>query len=96
MKTVSKTELKKRLSLDIQNAKFASYRDEKPFTLGDVNANGEVEKYDYILVKRAVMKTVELNNVQTLSADVNGKDGVEKFDYILIKRHVMKTFTIKN
>lgn len=94
LKAVSKTELKKRLLLDIQNAKFASYRDEKPFTLGDVNANGEVEKYDYILVKRAVMKTVELNNVQTLSADVNGKDGVEKFDYILIKRHVMKTFTI--
>ena len=94
LSAVSNPDLQKRLMLDIQNAKFAAYRDEKPFTLGDVNANGEVEKYDYILVKRAVMKTVELNNVQTLSADVNGKDGVEKYDYILIKRHVMKTFTI--
>ena len=94
LKAVSKTDLKNRLKLDIQNAKFASFRDEKPFTLGDVNANGEIEKYDYILVKRAVMKTVELNNVQSLSADVNGNGEVEKYDYILIKRHVMKTYAI--
>ena len=40
------------------------------------------------------MKTVELNNVQSLSADVNGNGEVEKYDYILIKRHVMKTYAI--
>ena len=64
------------------------------YTLGDLNANGEIEKYDYIAVKRAVMGTLALNDVQKLAADVNGKDGVEKYDYILIKRHVMGTFTI--
>ncbi len=94
LKAVSKTDLKNRLMLDIQNAKFACYRDENPFILGDVNNDGTIDKYDYILVKRAVMKTIELNNVQSLSADVNGKDGVEKYDYIIIKRHVMKTITI--
>ncbi len=62
--------------------------------LGDVNGNGEVEKYDYILVKRAVMKTVELDEGQLALADVNGNDEVEKYDYILIKRHCMKTYTI--
>ncbi len=94
LKSVSKTELKNRLMLDIQTAKFASYRDEKPFALGDVNSNGEIEKYDYILIKRAVMKTIELNGAQSLSGDVNENGEVEKYDYILIKRHVMKTFTI--
>ena len=65
------------------------------YTLGDVNDNGEIEKYDYIAVKRAVMNTLTLSDVQKLAADVNGKDGVEKYDYILIKRHVMKTYTIQ-
>ena len=64
------------------------------FTLGDVNDNGEIEKYDYIAVKRAVMGTLALNDVQKLAADINGKDGVEKYDYILIKRHVMGTYKI--
>ena len=30
---------------------------EPEILLGDVNGNGEVEKYDYILIKRHVMKT---------------------------------------
>ena len=93
--TLGNGPLKERLTLDLKNARLAAMRDEKPtYLLGDVNGNGEIEKYDYILVKRAVMKTVELSNMQTLAADVNGKDGVEKYDYILIKRHVMKTITI--
>ncbi len=65
------------------------------YILGDVNNNGKIEKYDYILVKRAVMKTVTLDETQLVAANVNGKDGVEKYDYILIKRHVMKTYTIE-
>ena len=64
------------------------------YLLGDVNKNGEIEKYDYIAVKRAVMGTLELDETQQKAADVNSKDGVEKYDYILIKRHVMGTFTI--
>ncbi len=63
--------------------------------LGDVNGNGKIEKYDYILVKRAVMNTVTLDEVKLASADVNKNGKVEKYDYILIKRHVMNTFVIK-
>ena len=60
----------------------------------DTVAHCEREKYDYILVKRAVMGTITLSDTQKAAADVNKKDGVEKYDYILIKRHVMGTFTI--
>ncbi len=64
------------------------------YVIGDVNGNGDVEKYDYIAVKRAVMGTLSLDETQQKAADVNGASGVEKYDYILIKRHVMGTFTI--
>ncbi|MBR5285900.1 MAG: discoidin domain-containing protein [Clostridia bacterium] len=64
------------------------------YMVGDINNNGEIEKYDYILVKRSVMGTVTLDDLQKAAADVNGKDGVEKYDYILIKRHVMGTYKI--
>ncbi len=77
-----------------------AYEGDKPvipapdYTLGDVNGKDGIEKYDYILVKRAVMGTIALSDVQELAADVNKKDGVEKYDYILVKRHVMGTYTI--
>ncbi len=79
---------------------FACYYDENykapsELTLGDVNSDGDIDKYDYILVKRAVMGTIDLDETQLLAADVNKKDGVEKYDYILIKRHVMGTYTIE-
>ncbi len=64
------------------------------FTPGDINDDGEIEKFDYILAKRAVMKTFTLDDVQSLAADVNNDGNVDKFDYILIKRHVMGTYKI--
>lgn len=92
---LSDSALRTRLLLDVKNARFAVLRDSALFKLGDVNGNGEIEKYDYILVKRAVLKTVDLSGAQTLAADVNSSGDVEKYDYILIKRHVLKTYTIK-
>ena len=68
---------------------------EPEYILGDVNKNGEIEKYDYIAVKRAVMGTLDLDEAQQKAADVNKKDGVEKYDYILVKRHVMGTYKIE-
>ena len=66
--------------------------DEKP--LGDVNLNGEVEKYDYILVKRIVLGTLTPNGEQTANADANQNGEVEKYDYILIKRVYFGTFKL--
>ena len=58
-------------------------------TRGDVNSNGKIEKYDYILVKRAIINTIELNEAQQEAADVNENGSVEKYDYIVIKRLCM-------
>ena len=64
--------------------------------LGDINGNEKIDKYDYILVKRLVMGTVEIERNLLAAADVNGKNGVEMYDYILIKRHVMGTYVIED
>jgi hypothetical protein len=63
--------------------------------LGDVNYDGTVDKYDYILIKRAVMETYTLNDAQVLTADIDKNGAVDKFDYILLKRAVMGTYTIE-
>ncbi len=59
---------------------------------GDVAANGIVDKYDYIAVKRCYMKTVTLSGASLEAA--KREDKVTVYDYIAIKRHVMKTADI--
>ena len=59
---------------------------------GDVSVNGIVDKYDYIAVKRAYMKTVTLSGAYLEAA--KKEDVVTVYDYIAIKRHVMKTADI--
>jgi hypothetical protein len=61
---------------------------------GDLNANGEIDKFDYILIKRSCMNALSLTDEQISRGDVNNNGEIDKFDYILVKRHVMGTFTI--
>ncbi len=61
---------------------------------GDLNANGGIDKFDYLLIKRSCMNTISLTDEQKLRGDVNGNGDIDKFDYILVKRHVMSTYTI--
>ena len=61
---------------------------------GDLNANGEIDKFDYIIIKRSCMNTLSLTDEQILRGDVNNDGKIDKFDYILVKRHIMGTYTI--
>ena len=62
--------------------------------LGDVNYDGAINQYDYILVKRHYFGTRILTDDEMTRADVNGDGAVNQYDYILIKRHYFGTFTI--
>lgn len=64
--------------------------------MGDLNGNGEVEKYDYILAKRAILGTATLDDIQAYASDVNKNGETDKYDYILIKRDIMGTYDIKD
>ena len=62
--------------------------------LGDANSDGNIDKYDYIAVKRDIFGTLKLDDFQRIAADVNKNGETEKFDYILIKRDILGTYEI--
>ncbi len=64
------------------------------YTLGDVNADGAINQYDYILVKRHYFGTRILSETEMLPADVNTDTLVDQYDYILICRHYFGTYEI--
>ena len=62
--------------------------------LGDVFADGVIDQYDYIMVKRAYFGTVELDDVMMFAADVDGDGEILTYDYIAVKRHYFDTLDI--
>lgn len=62
--------------------------------LGDVNDDGAINQYDYILVKRHYFGTRYLSDDELTRADVNSDGNVNQYDYILIKRHYFGTYVI--
>ena len=62
--------------------------------LGDVNADGSVDQYDYILVKRHYFETRMLTDAEFVRGDVNRDNKVDQYDYILIARHYFGTYVI--
>jgi len=63
--------------------------------LGNIDGDGDVDASDYILVKRAVLKTYALTEEQKASADINKDNDVDATDYVLVKRIVLGTYTVK-
>ena len=59
---------------------------------GDVDADGDVDAVDYMMLKRAVLRTFKLTVRGELCADANGDGAVNSLDYMLVKRHVLGTF----
>ena len=68
---------------------IAIYFGLEPFIKGDVNQNGKLDIYDAILIKRAIMDTVKLSDLQLGLADVNSDGKVNTYDYITLKKKLM-------
>ena len=64
--------------------------------IGDVNNDGKIDQYDYILVKRHYFETRKLTDDELSRADVNKDKKVDQYDYILICRHYFGTYKISN
>lgn len=68
--------------------------------LGDVNGNGQVDAFDYALIKRHYLESFTLTDIQLLAANVTSSDdatgvnGIGSYDYLFIKRHVLETYNI--
>ncbi len=61
---------------------------------GDLNGDSKIDSFDYIRIKRSILKTYTLSDDEIVISDINDDTVVNQFDYILVKRHVMKTYTI--
>ena len=67
---------------------------EPEIKLGDVNNDGTIDQFDYILVKRHYFETRLLTDDELLRADVNIDGVIDQFDYILISRHYFGSYVI--
>ncbi|MBO4452672.1 MAG: dockerin type I repeat-containing protein [Clostridia bacterium] len=62
--------------------------------MGDVDGSGIVDVTDYLMVKRHVLGTYELSDVQFLAADVDFSGTIDSRDYLMIKRNVLGTYDL--
>ena len=63
--------------------------------LGDVNNDGKIDQYDYVLVKRHHFDTRTLTEDEATRADANKDGKVDTYDYLLIARHYFVTYVIE-
>lgn len=62
--------------------------------IGDVDGNGKIGPFDYMLTKRYVLKKTTLDAAQLKAADIDGNGKVNAKDYALLKMHVLGKYTI--
>ncbi len=75
-------------------ATYEKLAEEKPLSLGDVDGNGEIDQFDYLLIKRFYFNTYDLTEEEQKRADVNADNTVDQFDYMIIKRIYFNTYTV--
>jgi len=68
--------------------------DETKPTLGNIDGDEDVDASDYILIKRAVLKTYNLTEEQRIVADIDKDGDVDATDYVLVKRIVLGTYKV--
>ena len=56
---------------------------------GDVDGDGIVRSNDYILIRKHILKIIELSGNQRVRADVNGDGIVSSLDYIAIRKIII-------
>ena len=61
---------------------------------GDVDRNGIVESKDYLMIKRAVLRTYTLLESELTAADASGDGDVTAVDYLMVKRDVLQNYFI--
>ena len=85
-----------RIDISVDTVVVAMWKDvETVKMLGDVNADGKIDQYDYLLVKRDHFGTRKLSTDEKKRADVNKDGKVDTYDYLLIARHYFGTYVIK-
>ena len=59
---------------------------------GDLNGDGAINPADYIIVRKALLKTTELDEIQTIAAIGPKASKVTATTYIQIRQHILGTY----
>ena len=62
--------------------------------MGDINGDGELTSSDYIAVKRAYLRTLDLSTISLEAAGVKAGDEIRAVNYIMIKRAYFNTYNM--
>ncbi len=63
-------------------------------SLGDINADNNVDSTDYALLKRHILGTSSLTGKALQNADTNGDGDANSTDYALIKKYILGLITV--
>ncbi|ODM26686.1 pectin esterase [Clostridium sp. Bc-iso-3] len=66
---------------------------QKSIIYGDLNGNGTVDSTDYTLLKRYILKQINLPQDKIEAADLNRNGSVDSIDYSILKRFLLKIIT---
>lgn len=56
---------------------------------GDTNGNGYIDIGDYMMIRRNILSTYELNGAYRKAADVSGDGALSASDYVAVKRYFL-------
>lgn len=59
------------------------------FPKGDVNGDGKVSAFDYILIRNHIMGSQKLKGDELYRADVDGNGKISAYDYVLVRNIIM-------
>ena len=57
--------------------------------IGDVDGNGKIGSFDYILIRKSILGTISLDSSQKQRADTNNDGNINTSDYIAIKKAIL-------
>ncbi len=80
--------------LDVTKMYVRVKGDKSAILLGDVDGDGDIDQFDYLLVKRAYFGTYALDEDAQARADVDRSGEVDQMDYLCIKRAYFGTYVI--
>ncbi len=63
------------------------------YDFGDVNGDGEVNFFDYQMLKRHLLDTYELDEDALTRSDINSDGEIDKFDYLMLKAFILGTWS---
>ena len=56
---------------------------------GDANGDGEVDLFDFVVVKRSILGMSEPSGIYWKAADCNKDGEIDLFDFVVIKRYIL-------